>query len=118
PYGLRTLSPRDPAFVPRYEGGPEQRDRAYHKGTVWPWLLGPYLTAKVRFGAKGKEIERKEARTLFFRALEGLLHGGIGTLSEIYDGTAPHLPRGCPAQAWSVAELLRVYREDLMSSPL
>lgn len=104
PRGLRTLSADDPRYRPIYIGGPLERDGAYHQGTVWPWLLGPYITALVRVrGEEGKRQGRK--------ILEGfaphLAEAGIGTVSEIFDADPPHAPRGCPAQAWSVAELLR-----------
>jgi glycogen debranching enzyme len=107
PYGLRSLAPDDPAYRGRYAGGPGERDAAYHQGTVWSWLLGPYAEAVVRtLGAPGKPKAR--------RALEGitphLREAGLGTISEIFDGDAPHAPRGCPAQAWSVGEVLRTWR--------
>jgi predicted glycogen debranching enzyme len=107
PYGLRTLDPDDPSYRGRCEGGPAQRDAAYHQGTVWPWLLGPYADALIRtLGAAGKPKAR--------RAIEGLLphlrDAGLGTISEIFDGDPPHEPRGCPAQAWSVGEALRAWR--------
>jgi glycogen debranching enzyme len=100
--GLRSLSPSDPAYVPHHCGGPAERDRAYHQGTVWPWLLGPYLDASLRTG----------------RPLEGVLDGieahlsewGLGSVSETADGAAPHTATGCPFQAWSVAEVLRARR--------
>ena len=96
PFGLRTLSPFDPPYVGRYEGSPEERDSAYHQGTVWPWLLGPFITA----ARKGPE--------LLSPLREFLVTRGTGQLPEIFDGDAPHEPRGCFAQAWSVAEVLRV----------
>jgi len=108
PFGLRTLDPADPAYRPRYEGGPEERDRAYHQGTVWPWLLGPFVEAWVRVRGDGNEI-RREARRRF---LEPLAHhldmAGLEHLPEIADGEPPHRPRGCPFQAWSVGEALRL----------
>ena len=108
PIGLRTLDPADAAYRPRYEGGPEERDRAYHQGTVWPWLLGPFVEAWVRVRGDGIEI-RREARRRF---LEPLAHhldmAGLEHLPEIADGATPHHPRGCPFQAWSVAEALRL----------
>jgi predicted glycogen debranching enzyme len=108
PFGLRSLAPDDPAYRGRYEGGPAERDAAYHQGTVWSWLLGPYADAVVRtLGAPGKARAK--------RAIAGLephlREAGLGTVSEIFDGDAPHAPRGCPAQAWSVGELLRTWRE-------
>ena len=108
PYGLRSLAPDDPAYRGRYEGDPSSRDAAYHQGTVWSWLLGPYADALVKTnGAVGKPKARK--------AIEGLTphlqEAGLGTISEIFDGDAPHAPRGCPAQAWSVGEALRVFKD-------
>ena len=104
PVGLRTLSLDDPRFLPTYTGPPWQRDRAYHQGTVWPWLLGPYVSALIRVrGAEGVA----EARQIL-AALEPYLHDVCaGGLAEIYDGAPPHAPRGCISQAWSVAEVLR-----------
>jgi predicted glycogen debranching enzyme len=111
PRGLRTLSPSDPNYIGRYEGAPGTRDGAYHQGTVWPWLMGPYITASV------KTLGRKAGRTLAATWLENFqqhLHEAcLGQVSEIFDGDAPHAPRGCVAQAWSVAELLRAIVEDI-----
>ncbi len=107
PYGLRTLSPEDPAYRSRYEGGPEERDSAYHQGTVWPWLIGPYATAFRRTNGEGPQTARA-LRALLAPLAAFLLGDGLGQLPEIFDGDAPHRPRGCVAQAWSVAELLRV----------
>ena len=114
--GLRTLSPRDPNYIGRYEGGRVERDSAYHQGTVWPWLLGPFITACVRY--RGIEADRaREAREHAGKWLEGirehLKDAGMGSISEIFDGDAPHYPKGCFAQAWSVAEILRVLAEDV-----
>ncbi len=108
PEGLRTLERRDPDYKPRYEGPPSERDAAYHQGTVWPWLLGPFIDAYlIAFGRTGENlayckeiVERLEARA----ASEGCL----GSIAEIYDGDEPRSPKGCPAQAWSVAEVERV----------
>ena len=104
--GLRTLSPGDPNYIGRYEGGPNSRDGAYHQGTVWPWLMGPYITAYIKtFGSK----VGRESATAWLENFEAHLHEAcLGQVSEIFDGDAPHTPRGCVAQAWSVAELLRV----------
>jgi predicted glycogen debranching enzyme len=108
PFGLRTLTPDDPGYRGRYDGGPEQRDAAYHQGTVWPWLLGPYLTAQIRFNG---EVGRQEAARIV-HGLSDFMHGrGTGQWPEIFDGDHPHQPRGCFAQAWSVAELERVAAE-------
>lgn len=97
PFGLRTLSPLDPRYSGRYEGTVVQRDSTYHQGTVWPWLLGPYITAL-----------RRRAPELLEPLRGFLISRGTGQLPEIFDGDAPHEPRGCFAQAWSVAEILRV----------
>ncbi len=104
PEGLRSLAPDDPKFIGTYIGGPRERDAAYHQGTVWSWLLGPFITALVRVrGTMGME---QAARIL--AAFEPHLEEAcIGSISEIFDGAAPHAPRGCVAQAWSVGELLR-----------
>ena len=113
PVGLRSLSPQDPAFHPTYQGNSYQRDSAYHQGTVWAWLLGPYLTALVR--VRGKTGQKQGLKLV--QAIENhLSESGIGQISEIFDGDAPHAPRGCIAQAWSVAEIVRAYVEDLLDA--
>jgi len=110
PVGLRTLAPNHPEYRPAYEGGPDSREAAYHQGTVWAWLLGPYLTALVRVhGAAG----RRKAREVVTALEPRLAEAGIGSISELFDGEAPHSPRGCIAHAWSVAEVLRAYAEDV-----
>lgn len=112
PYGLRTLAPSDPAYLGRYEGDRRRRDAAYHQGTVWPWLVGPFLSAYLRvYGRTPAALRLAEAALLPLR--DHLLEFGLGSIAEIFDGDAPHHPRGCPAQAWSVAELLRVWVEEL-----
>lgn len=112
PIGLRTLSPRDSRYRPRYEGGVAERDGAYHQGTVWPFLLGPFVTAWVKTFGKSAQV-KAQART-FLNGLETHLgEACVGQVSEVFDGDAPHAPRGCPAQAWSVAEPLRAMIEDL-----
>ena len=106
PYGLRTLDPRDPRYRGRYGGSWESRDRAYHQGTVWAWLLGAYVEAYLKLeGGEPSGVER--ARGLLAAFDEHLMQGGLGQISEIFDGDPPHAPRGCIAQAWSVAEILR-----------
>jgi predicted glycogen debranching enzyme len=111
PRGLRTLSPSDPNYIGRYEGGPGKRDGAYHQGTVWPWLMGPYISAY--FKTFGKKAASRFAE-LWLETFEAHLHEAcLGQVSEIFDGDAPHTPRGCVAQAWSVAELLRAIVEDI-----
>jgi predicted glycogen debranching enzyme len=108
PRGLRTLAPEDPRYRGRYEGGVAERDGAYHQGTVWPWLAGPFVEAWVRV-RRGTPDVRREARARFLEPLlAGMGEAGLGHLSEIADGDAPHAPRGCPFQAWSVAEALRL----------
>lgn len=112
PVGLRTLVPEDIRFCPVYVGTVAERDGAYHQGTVWPFLLGPFVTAWVRKHG-GEPAARREARE-FLAGLEAHLDEAcIGQVSEIFDGQAPHLPRGCFAQAWSVAEPLRALIEDI-----
>lgn len=114
PRGLRTLSPFDPRYRGKYEGDSLSRDSAYHQGTVWPWLMGPYITAYVKtFGAGvGREI----AAQWLGQFEQHLSEACLGQVSEIFDGDAPHAPRGCVAQAWSVAEILRAALEDVFTS--
>jgi len=102
PLGLRSLAPDDPRYLGRHRGDSASRDSAYHQGTVWPWLIGPYVEAALKTGAP----------------TDGLLDGldahlaewGLGSISETADGDAPHGGTGCPFQAWSVAETLRARR--------
>jgi predicted glycogen debranching enzyme len=110
PRGLRSLSPEDPRFIGTYIGGPRERDAAYHQGTVWSWLLGPYITALVRVRGEAGIAEGQRILKAFQPHLE---ESCIGTISEIFDGAPPHAPRGCAAQAWSVGEILRAAVEDL-----
>jgi glycogen debranching enzyme len=113
PVGLRTLPQDDPRYVPRYEGGVRERDGAYHQGTVWPWLLGPFVEAWVRVRGDAPAV-RREARHRFLEPLlRHLRDSGLGHLSEIADAEPPHTPRGCPFQAWSVGEALRLDRSVL-----
>jgi len=105
PVGLRTLAPSHPAYRGRYEGGPSARDSAYHQGTVWPYLAGIYFDVVIRlYGEKGKADARRWLADLVPRLREA----GMGTVGEVYDGDEPHRPGGTIAQAWSVAELLRL----------
>jgi predicted glycogen debranching enzyme len=110
PMGLRSLAPGEPGYRPVYQGGPAERDGAYHMGTVWPWLAGPFVEAWVR--VHGDTVEaRDEARRRFFEPLLAQLDRcGLGHLAEIADAEPPHTPRGCPFQAWSMGELLRLDR--------
>ncbi len=97
-----------PNYIGIYGGNPLQRDSAYHQGTVWSWLLGPYIDAIMKINeADGLN----QARQIINRFKYHLSEGCIGSISEIFDGDAPHHPRGCIAQAWGVAELLRVMKE-------
>ncbi len=107
PMGLRTLSPRDSAYRPQYEGNVWSRDTAYHQGTAWPWLMGAFVDAWLRVNGD-TEARRAEARRRFvIPLLDHLRVAGLGHVSEIADGDAPHTPRGCPFQAWSLGELMR-----------
>ncbi len=106
PYGLRTLAPTDPHYIGRYRGSVVERDGAYHQGTVWPWLLGPYADALLRLGGT-----RSAVHALLRPLVDTLRMAGIGSISEVFDGDAPHAPGGCPFQAWSVAELLRLFMD-------
>jgi predicted glycogen debranching enzyme len=114
-YGLKTLSDDDPRYRGRYKGDCEQRDNAYHNGTVWPWLLGPFVKAFLKL--KNHEAHwRSYASENFLKHLftEEFYRAGLGSISEIFDGDSPHEPNGCIAQAWSVAEPLRAYVEDVL----
>jgi predicted glycogen debranching enzyme len=110
PLGLRSLDSNDARYAGRHRGAPAERDRAYHQGTVWPWLIGPYVEASLRSGAHEQDVGAS--------ALDGALAGlvahlgewGLGSVSETADGDPPHDATGCPFQAWSLAELLRARR--------
>jgi glycogen debranching enzyme len=107
PYGLRTLAPTDAQYVGRYEGGPRERDAVYHQGTVWPWLIGPFLTLY-------KSVHGADADVSGFLAplLEHFHNDyGLGGIAEIFDGDAPHRPNGCPWQAWSLAAVLEHFEQ-------
>ncbi len=108
PVGLRSLAPGEAGYAPRYTGGVRERDGSYHQGTVWPWLLGPFVEAWVR--ARGDApAARREARQRFLAPLLAHLDdAGLGQISEIADAEPPYAPRGCPFQAWSVGEALRL----------
>jgi predicted glycogen debranching enzyme len=113
PLGLRSLERSDPHYVAHYEGNARQRDSAYHEGTVWPWLIGPFVEAWVK-ARGGTRAAKSAARARFLAPLhEHLNHAGLGHVSEIADAEAPYTPRGCPFQAWSVGELLRLERDVL-----
>jgi predicted glycogen debranching enzyme len=110
PLGPRSLAPGEPGYTPRYHGTPVERDGAYHMGTVWPWLAGAFVEGWVR-ARKGSMTVRADARRRFIvPLLAHLEQAGLGHVSEIADAEAPHQPAGCPFQAWSVGELLRIER--------
>jgi predicted glycogen debranching enzyme len=110
PLGPRSLAPGEPGYAPRYAGGVRERDGAYHQGTVWPWLMGAFVDAWL--GVRGySEEARREAARRFLPPLRAHLEtAGLGHVSEIADADAPQVPNGCPFQAWSVGELLRLER--------
>lgn len=117
PLGLRTLPPDHPDYRPRYEGGVRERDGAYHQGTVWPYLSGAFADAWVRVRG-GTAAARREARRRFLAPLFAHLdEAGLGHVSEIADADSPQTPRGCPFQAWSVGEMLRMDRVILARRP-
>jgi predicted glycogen debranching enzyme len=110
PLGVRSLERGHPAYHPRYEGGVAERDRAYHQGTAWPWLVGPFVEAWVKSRGRTR-LAKAEARLRFVEPLrQHLREAGLGHVSEIVDAEPPHRPRGCPFQAWSLAELIRLER--------
>jgi glycogen debranching enzyme len=112
PFGLRSLAPSDPQYRGRYTGAPTERDGAYHQGTVWAWLLGPFITAYIKVNG-GSEEARRQAQAWLSPIESHLAEAGLGHISEIFEGDAPHRPCGCIAQAWSVAEILRAHCEDV-----
>ena len=101
-HGLHSLAPDDPAYIGHYGGDRHQRDAAYHQGTVWAWLIGPFVAAHLRVYG-----DRERARSFLLLLLHHLAGAGVGSISEVFDGDPPFTPRGCSAQAWSVAEVLR-----------
>ncbi len=114
PRGIRSLSPDEPGYTGRYEGDLEKRDSAYHNGTVWGFLLGHFITAYLKTFNYSKQARREMHEIL--REYEKNIHEAcIGNFSEIFDGDPPHYPKGCFAQAWSLAEYLRVRHEDFDS---
>ena len=106
PFGLRSLAPYERGYTGVYSGGPRERDAAYHQGTVWGWLRGPFAFAHYRV------YKDRTAARRFLEPLAGSIDSyGLGTLAEIFDGDAPYHPRGCIAQAWTVGEILRAWKE-------
>jgi predicted glycogen debranching enzyme len=110
PLGLRSLARKEPGYSPHYEGGAWKRDMSYHQGTVWPWLLGPFVEAWIRI--RGSTNEAKDAaRERFLKPMiQHLNEAGLGHISEIADAEEPFTPRGCPFQAWSLGEFIRLDR--------
>ena len=105
PVGLRSLAPGEPDYKDRYFGDLRSRDAAYHQGTVWMWLIGPWIDAWL----KVHPTDRAGARHFLDGCITALDDFGVGTLGEIFDASPPYTPRGCIAQAWSVAEVLRCW---------
>ncbi len=116
PLGLRSLSPDHPDYKPFYRGGVRERDGAYHQGTVWPWLIGPFVEAWVRV-RDNTAVTRATAAERFLTPLRAHMNeAGLGHVSEVADGAPPHIPGGCPFQAWSLGELLRLELQVLAPS--
>ena len=107
-HGLRSLAPEDPAYLGHYGGDQRQRDAAYHQGTVWGWLIGPFIDAHLRVYR-----DREQARSYLEPFAHHLADHGVGSISEIFGGDPPFAPRGCIAQAWSVAEVLRAWQATM-----
>lgn len=118
PIGLRSLAPGEPDYAQHYEGDSSARDAVYHQGTVWPWLIGPFVDAWVRVRGN-TNMARREARARFIDPLlTHLQTAGLEHVSEIADAEAPFAPKGCPFQAWSLGELLRLDRIVLAETAL
>ena len=114
PFGLRTLNTDNPNYKGYYIGDRANRDSAYHNGTVWPWLLGSYITA-ISKTKTSQQINNDKDNLLINLLKNNLYSYGLGQINEIFDGNFPYKPRGCISQAWSVAELLRSYVEDVLN---
>ncbi|HYD49976.1 MAG TPA: amylo-alpha-1,6-glucosidase [Terriglobales bacterium] len=109
PLGLRSLAPTEPGYVGHYQGSIAERDSAYHQGTAWPWLLGAFVEAWLRVRGNTADARQEAARRFLAPLQSHLDRCGIGHVSEIADGDPPHIPGGCPFQAWSLGELLRLH---------
>jgi glycogen debranching enzyme len=110
-HGLRSLAPHHPAYTGHYGGDQRQRDGAYHQGTVWSWLIGPFVSAHLRVYR-----DPKLARSYLLPLVRHLADHGVGSISEVFDGDPPFTPRGCIAQAWGVAELLRIWQKTAIGA--
>ena len=108
PFGLRTLAPGSPAYMPRYVGGVTERDGAYHQGTVWPWLIGAFVEAWLRVRDNTHDAKVTAKMRFIAPLIEHLDQAGLGHISEIMDAEPPHTPRDCPFQAWSLGEMIRI----------
>ena len=108
PLGLRSLAPGEPGYVGHYCGGVAQRDGCYHQGTVWPWLMGAFVEAWVRVRGHSAEAKTEAGERFVMPLIEHLKHAGLGHISEVADAEPPYTPGGCPFQAWSLGELLRL----------
>jgi len=115
PAGLRSLAPGEPGYAAAYVGDSSARDAVYHQGTVWPWLIGPFVEAWVRVRGNTAKA-RKEARARFVQPLIAQAQSLGGHLPEIADAEAPFAPKGCPFQAWSLGEILRLDRSVLSAT--
>jgi glycogen debranching enzyme len=114
PVGLRSLAPGEPGYKDRYFGDLRSRDAAYHQGTVWGWLIGPWIDAWLKVHPE----DRAGARRYLTGCVTALGEFGLGTIGEIFDAQAPYTPRGCIAQAWSVAEALRCWVKTAPEAPV
>jgi predicted glycogen debranching enzyme len=113
PFGLRTLAPSDKRYARAYTGGPKSRAAATHQGTVHPWLIGPYITAWLNVNGRTEANKTKAEKSIFRPVLNAVRRGCLGTVSGMFDGSKPHRDRGTVSRARSVAELLRVYFDEL-----
>ena len=107
PVGLRTLARSDPSYCGRYAGSMRDRDQSYHNGTAWPWLIGPFIDAHLKVN-HNSEAAQEQARRWLAPLIQTMEQACIGQIGEIFEGDEPHRPVGCYAQAWSVAEVLRL----------
>jgi glycogen debranching enzyme len=111
------LAPGSAAYTPHYEGGVRERDSGYHQGTIWPWLMGAFVEAWVRVRGGTREAKAQARARFLAPLLAHLDEAGLGHVSEIVDAEPPHTPRGCPFQAWSVGEAIRIADVILADAP-